>query len=351
MLLKDEDNIIPMNKNTINSILLVGPNAAVMRTNGAGSSWVTPFYSISPKEGIENYIGVNNVLYAEGCNISIGFSSDISEAFQMSEETDVVIFFGGLDPSREGEGLDRANGSILLPGVQNDLINILASKNENIVVVLFSGGICSATPFIDNIKGLIYGFYLGQEGGNAIAQVLFGDYNTSGKLPVTFPRAVGQVPVYYNHKNSGRPNNPSDKFTSKYMNLPSTPLFPFGYGLSYTKFKHSNLRISSKKISSSENLLISVDVKNIGDRGGDEIVQLYIHDIVASVTRPVKELKGFRRISVAPNEKKRIEFILKPKNLGFYDQNMKYIVEPGEFEVMIGSNSMDLLKTKFELVE
>ena len=194
-------------------------------------------------------------------------------------------------------------------------------------------------------------WFLGVQCGNAIADVLFGDYNPSGKLPVTFPRSVGQIPIYYNHKNSGRPNNPSDKFTSKYIDLPSSPLFPFGYGLSYTKFKYSDLRVSSNKISSSEDLLVSVDVENVGNKEGDEIVQLYIHDVVASVTRPVKELKGFRRISLDPDEKKRVEFILKPENLGFYDQNMEYVVEPGRFKIMVGGNSVDLMRTTFEVIE
>ena len=181
-----------------------------------------------------------------------------------------------------------------------------------------------------------------RKAGNAIADVLFGDVNPGGKLPVTFPRAVGQVPLYYNHMNTGRPPDANNKYTSKYLDVPWTPLFPFGYGLSYTQFKITNLQLSAPSIPANGKLTVSVDVENVGKRAGDEVVQLYIRDVAASVTRPVKELKGFQRVTLAPGEKKRVEFALDSEQLGFYDRKMRFVVEPGEFKVMVGPNSEDV---------
>ena len=348
VLLKDEDNILPMNKNTINSILVVGPNAAVMRTDGAGSSWVTPFYSISPKEGIENYIGVDNVLYAEGCDISTGFSSDVSEAFQMAEETDVVIFFGGLDPSQEGEGLDRANGSILLPGVQSDLINMLASKNENIVVVLISGGIGSATPFIDNVKGLIYGFYPGQEGGNAIAQVLFGDYNPGGKLPVTMPKSDSQLPTEIKDFDFTNDYGCGYRWFDR-KNL--VPEFAFGFGLSYTTFSYSNLHIMPSLAPIGEIIEVSVDVTNTGIHRGEEVIQMYLTYEQANEEMPLKELKAFNKIELEPNGVKTVNFRVTPNELYQYNEmTMQYEIKTGMYTICVGGSSDNLpLVGNFEL--
>ena len=187
----------------------------------------------------------------------------------------------------------------------------------------------------------------GTESGNAIADVLFGDVNPGGKLPVTWPRTVGQVPIYYNHMNTGRPPDANSRYTSKYLDVPWTPQFPFGYGLSYTQFKITNLQISAQRIRTSGNLTATVDVENVGKRPGDEVVQLYIRDIAASMTRPVKELKGFQRVTLRPGEKKHLEFVLRPEDLGFWNREMRFAVEPGEFRVMVGPNSDDLIETKF----
>jgi len=191
---------------------------------------------------------------------------------------------------------------------------------------------------------------LGVQSGNAIADVILGDYNPAGKLPVTFPRTVGQVPIYYNHKNTGRPPS-EEKFTSKYLDIPVTPLYPFGWGLSYTQFKYNNLRLSKDKITPSESVKISVDVSNIGNRDGEEVVQLYIRDVYGCVTRPVKELKRFEKLTLAAGETKKIEFNISPDNLKFYDHNMNLILEPGVFEIYVGGNSEKLLKISFEIVE
>ncbi|RKY52243.1 MAG: hypothetical protein DRP89_07995, partial [Candidatus Neomarinimicrobiota bacterium] len=349
VLLKNEDNILPLNKDSINSILVVGPNAAVMQTDGTGSSWVTPFYSISPKEGIENYIGVDNVLYAEGCDIGADFSSDVGEALQMAEEADFVIFFGGLDPSQEGEGLDRANGSILLPGKQNDLINMLASKNENIVVVLISGGICTATPFVDNIKGLIYGFYPGQEGGNAIAQVLFGDYNPGGKLPVTMPKSDSQLPTEIKDFDFTNDYGCGYRWFDREDLVPE---FAFGFGLSYTTFSYSNLQITPSSAPIGAIIEVSVDVTNTGMYTGEEVIQMYLTYEQASEEMPLKELKAFNKIELEPNGIKTVNFLVTPNELYQYNEmTMQYEIKTGMYTISVGGSSDNLtLIGNFELL-
>jgi len=187
----------------------------------------------------------------------------------------------------------------------------------------------------------------GSQSGNATADILFGDVNPSGKLPVTFPRTVGQVPIYYNYMNTGRPPEAENRYTSKYLDLPSSPLFPFGYGLSYTKFAITNLQVSRKD---PNQFIVSVDVENTGRRAGDEVVQLYTRDPVASMTRPVKELKGFQRVTLQPGEKKRVEIVLDQNQLGFWNREMRYVVETGEFRVMVGSSSANVIETKIDYV-
>ena len=198
---------------------------------------------------------------------------------------------------------------------------------------------------------MVESWYLGSQSGNAIAQVLFGDYNPSGKLPVTFPRSTGQIPVYYYHKSTGRPFDKDNKFTSKYLDSPNTPLYPFGYGLSYTTFTYSDIRITKNRIKKGESTSVSVDIKNNGSLAGKEVVQLYIRDEFASVTRPVKELKGFRKIKISPGETKTVEFNITPDMLSFLDINLNPVVEAGRFTVLIGGNSADLITTSFEVID
>jgi beta-glucosidase len=192
-------------------------------------------------------------------------------------------------------------------------------------------------------------WFLGSQHGNAVADVLFGDYNPGGKLPTTFPRATGQIPIYYNHRNTGRPADSANHYTSKYLDIPWTPLFPFGFGLSYTTFTYSNLRASAPSVASGDTLSISVDVRNTGDRAGDEVVQLYLRDSVASVAEPVKSLKGFRRVSLKPGETRTLTFRLGPEALSLYDRQMRRVVEPGRFLVYVGGSSSDVINTRFEV--
>jgi beta-glucosidase len=202
-----------------------------------------------------------------------------------------------------------------------------------------------------NSPAILETWFGGTQAGHAIADVLFGDMNPGGKLPVTFPRSVGQVPLYYNHKNTGRPPAAADKYTSKYLDLPWTPLYPFGHGLSYTRFKISNPRLSAERIPVDGRISAQVEVENIGSRAGGEVVQLYIHHVAGSVTRPVKELKGFERVNLRSGEKRTVNFTLGPEQLGFYNRSMRFAVEPGTVEVFAGSSSEDLKRASFELVE
>jgi beta-glucosidase len=202
-----------------------------------------------------------------------------------------------------------------------------------------------------NIPAIVEAWYLGIKSGEAIAQLLFGDYNPSGKLPVTFPRTVGQVPIYYNEKNTGRPGNEEDHYTSQYLDLPLGPLYPFGYGLSYTTFEYENIKVDKSTIPQNDFVNVSVDVTNTGKLEGEEVVQLYIQDEVASVTRPVKELKGFQKIKLMPGETKTVSFKITQDMLSFLDIDLKPVIEPGKFNVMIGGNSVDVITTSFEVIE
>jgi beta-glucosidase len=253
----------------------------------------------------------------------------IQEAIDAAKKSDVALIVTGII---EGEGYDRAN--LDLPGRQEQLIRAVAATGTPTVVVLINGSAVSMKNWIDSVGAVVEAWYPGEEGGNAIADVLFGDYTPGGKLPVTFPQFVGQVPLYYNNKPTGRGNDYSD--------MSGKPLFSFGYGLSYTTFAYSNLNIVPTSIPPDGKAVVSVDVQNTGTCIGDEVVQLYTHDPVACVTRPVKELKGFKRITLAPEQKKTVSFELSSSELSFLDGKLKSIVEPGAIEVMIGSSCEDI---------
>jgi beta-glucosidase len=244
-----------------------------------------------------------------------------------------------------GESRDRAD--LGLPGVQEELIRAIAALGKPIVVVLVNGRPLAIPWIAENIPALVEAWLPGEEGGAAIADVLFGDANPGGKLPMTFPRAVGQIPIFYSHKPSGG----RSQWHGDYVSLPTTPLFPFGHGLSYTEFEYSNLRMDPPHIEADGRVTISAEIKNIGARAGDEVVQLYIRDEVASVPRPVKELKGFKRIHLEPDETRTVVFEMPTDQLGFYDEAMQLVVEPGTIQVMIGGSSEDIrLNASFEIL-
>jgi beta-glucosidase len=264
---------------------------------------------------------------------NVGINNDVNEqianAKRVAENSDVIIVVAGIE---EGEGLDRAH--LGLPGHQEEMINELGQLNKPLVVVLVGGSAITMTNWIDKADGIIYVWYPGEQGGNAIADVLFGDYNPAGRLPITFPLTEGQLPLVYNHKPTGRNDDYGDQ-TGK-------PLFPFGYGLSYTQFEYSNLKFDRKVFATDESCNVSVTVKNVGKFDGDEVVQLYINDLLASVARPVKELKGFQRIHLKAGEEKVLTFKINPYLLKMLNDKMEWVVEPGDFRIMIGTSSMDI---------
>ncbi|MGC8716420.1 MAG: glycoside hydrolase family 3 N-terminal domain-containing protein [bacterium] len=339
MVLLKNNGILPLSKD-VKSIAVIGPNAAVPRLGGYSGHGIKV---VTPLEGIKNKVGEKiEVRFAQGCDLVDLSKKGFEEAVEIAKSSDVaIIFVGNSVPETEGEQRDRCN--LDLPGVQEDLIREVSNAGTPVVVVLINGSAITMTRWIDGVQAILEAWYPGEEGGNAIADILFGDYNPGGKLPITFPKFVGQLPLYYNYKPSGR--------VEDYADLRGTqPLFPFGYGLSYTEFKYSNLKISPEVIGKDGKVNISLDIENVGRYKGDEIVQLYICDLVSSVSRPVKELRRFKRVTLDVKEKKSINFTLTPEDLAFLDMDMKLIVEPGVFEIMIGASSLDIrLSGRFEV--
>ena len=271
----------------------------------------------------------------------------IAKAVAVSRTADAVVLVIGESGAMSGEASSRT--SLDLPGAQAELAQALVGTGKPVAVVLMNGRPLNLTPLAAGTPAILETWFPGTEAGHAVADVLFGRVNPGGKLPVTFPRTVGQAPIYYNHKSTGRPPDPKEKYTSKYLDVPWTPLYPFGHGLSYTQFAIQDLRMASTTIGPADSLTVSVEVANTGKRRGDEVVQLYIQDLVASVTRPVQELRGFKRMTLDPGERRRVEFVLGPKELGFLNQSLKWVVEPGEFRVRVSNSSEGGLTGTFEV--
>ncbi len=340
VLLRNQGSILPLNSASIGNIALIGPNAAVAQTDGAGSSWVSPFYSISPKAGIEEKVGTGRVMYAKGCDINSADTSGFVSARAAAALSDVVVYCGGLDASQEGEGFDRVGGSIQLPGKQQDLINALAAVNPNVIVVLFSGGVCGIERCAGSIHALVQAFYPGQEGGRAVADVLFGDYNPAGRLPVTMPVNDAQLPPWLMNDNFDTGYGRGYRWFERNG---YTPQFPFGFGLSYTTFSYDRIAVAPATIQPGELVTVSVDVRNTGARAGEEVVQLYLSDSSASPSEPLKQLKGFRRVALQPGETKTVTFTLTADEEYAYDEtSASYQVRPGMYVVRVGGSSADL---------
>ena len=348
VLLKNDRETLPLNKN-VGSIAVIGPLADDRRAplgwwagDGKEENTVTPLAGIKTKVSPQT-----KVVYAKGCDVVGDSTAGFQEAVNLAKASDVAVVFVGEIHEMVGEAASRS--TLDLPGRQMELVQAIHATGKPTIVVLVNGRPLSIGWIVNNVPAILESWMGGTESGNAIADILFGDVNPSAKLPVTFPRTVGQVPIHYNHMNTGRPPEAQNRYTSKYYDVPWTPLFPFGYGLSYTTFKVSNLQLSAPRISANGKLTVSAEVENTGRRPGDEVVQLYIRDLVASMTRPVKELKGFQRVSLRPGEKRRVEFVLGPEHLGFWNREMRYVVEPGEFRVMVGANSVDVVEAKFNV--
>jgi beta-glucosidase len=354
VLLKNEREVLPL-ANGIKSIAVIGPLAdnqvdliGSWTGDGKSEDVVTLLAGIKAKVSPATKIN-----YAKGCEIDGGSADGIAAAVNIARESDVAIIAAGEAAGMSGEAASRS--SLDLPGRQLELIQAVQRAMQGtakpVVVVLMNGRPLAINWVAENVPAILETWFAGTQGGNAIADVLFGDVNPGGKLPVTFPRNVGQVPIYYNHKNTGRPPDAANKYTSKYLDAPWTPLYPFGYGLSYTKFRFSNLQLNSERIAPNGKLTVSVEVENTGMRAGDEVVQLYLRDLAGSVTRPIKELKGFQRLTLHSGEKRRVEFELTAEHLGFWNRENRFVVEPGKFKVMVGGNSIDLIESGFEVVE
>ena len=357
-LLKNENNLLPLDILKLKTIAVIGPNAAEAHLGGYSG---TPKHAISVLDGIKNKVGNKvEVLYAEGCRIT--------ESKPVWEEDKVIPPDPALDEKRMAEAVDvlgKADLGIVvvgdneqtsreawspthlgdrdsldLVGRQDELIARLLATGKPVVVVLLHGRPNSIDFIAEHVPAILDGWYLGQEGGTAMADVIFGDYNPAGRLPITVPRSVGQLPDFYNQKPSAhRP----------YLFSNSTPLFPFGYGLSYSKFRYANLRLEPATVPINGNTRVSVDVSNTGNRAGDEVVQLYIRDEVSSVTRPIKELKGFERVNLKPGETRTVSFSIGPEELQFYNRELKRVVEPGTFKIMVGPNSVDVTSVTLDV--
>jgi beta-glucosidase len=355
ILLKNEDGILPLNENELDSIALIGPSADVPQLDGTGSSVVEPCYAYSPKQGIENRVPGITIHYAKGCDINSEDTSGFEAALDAARNSDVVVFVGGLDATQEGEEVDRVGGSIQLPGQQQELVNQLAAANPNLIAVLQSGGIVTLEQCLDSIKGLVYAFYPGQEGGNAIADILFGVANPSGKLPVTMPRTDDQLPAWDDLDFSG---DVVDGFGyRRFDSLQLTPQYAFGYGLSYTTFEYGHLTVTAASGLDEMPVHVRVEVTNTGDITGDEVVQLYLSAGFADaqakdvIPMPVKQLRGFERVTLAPGQSETVTFTLGPEELSFWSvSDDSFRIEAGAYTVRAGGSSDNLpLSKRFDL--
>jgi len=356
-LLKNENDLLPLNAKKLKSIAVIGPNAN--RGLLGGYSGV-PNHNVTVLDGIKAKVGTEvEVLYSEGCKIAVGGSwnidpvtpSDpeedrrqIAEAVEVAKQADVIVLAigGNEQTSREAWSLahmgDRT--SLDLIGRQNELVEAMVSLGKPVVALVFNGRPLSITHLSNHVPAIFECWYMGQETGRAVADALFGEVNPGGKLPITIPRSVGHLPAFYNYKPSARRG---------YLFDDATPLYPFGFGLSYTSFALENARLAKKKIGRKASTRLLVEVKNTGKRAGSEVVQMYIRDLVSSVTRPVKELKGFKKVWLEPGESTTVSIDITPDLLSFYDIHMKYVVEPGDFEVQVGTSSRDADLVKLSL--
>lgn len=348
-LLKNDNGLAPLDRAKVKTIAVIGPNAD--RFLLGGYSGVPPFFT-TMFNGIKDKAGSSiKVIYSEGCKITTtsGWSENkvevpkpeddrkqIAEAVKVARGADVIVLAIGQNEqvSREAWGLDHLGDrtDLDLIGRQNELIDAMVATGKPVIAFVFNGSPMSFNNLVNKVPVIFECWYLGQEMGNAVADVLFGDYNPGGKLPISFPRSVGHVPVFYNYKPAARRG---------YLFDDVTPLYPFGFGLSYTTFEISSPELSKSTIANNENIKVTVKVRNTGAVKGDEVVQLYIRDLVSSVTRPVKELRDFRRVSLEPGEEKTVEMEITPDKLSFYNIDKKFVVEPGGFEVMVGNSSAD----------
>ncbi len=372
VLLKNEDDILPLKKS--GTIALIGPLADTKENMPGTWSVATDLNTaISVKAGLQNALGNKaKLLYAKGSNLmhdsayevratmfgrslnrdARSASDLLKEAMAVADQADVIVVALGESSEMSGESSSRSD--IGIPDAQKELLAALLKTGKPVVLLLFAGRPMTIKWESENVPAILNVWFGGSEAGNAIADVLFGDVNPSGKLTTTFPQNVGQVPIYYAQKNTGRPLGAGkwfEKFRSNYIDVSNDPLYPFGYGLSYTKFVYSDIKVSSKSLKGNQTLTASVSIANTGKRNGKEVVQLYIRDLVGSITRPVKELKGFKKIEINAGETKTVSFSITPEDLKFYNSDLKFDWESGDFEIMIGTSSADVKKATVNWVK
>ncbi len=372
VLLKNEDNLLPLKKT--GTIALIGPLADSKENMPGTWSVATDLNTaVSVRTGLQNALGNNaKVLYAKGSNLMHDSAYELratmfgrslnrdsrtaaqllNEALAVAEQADVIVAALGEASEMSGESSSRSD--IGIPDAQKELLAALLNTGKPVVLLLFAGRPMTIKWESEHVPAILNVWFGGSEAGNAIADVLFGDVNPSGKLTTTFPQNVGQVPMYYAQKNTGRPLGAGkwfEKFRSNYIDVSNDPLYPFGYGLSYTNFVYGNISVSSKNLKGNQTLTASVSIANTGKRNGKEVVQLYIRDLVGSITRPVKELKGFKKVEINAGETKTVSFSITPELLKFYNSDLKYDWESGDFEIMIGTNSGDVKKTTINWVK
>ena len=353
VLLKNQNEVLPLAK-SVKSIAVIGPLGKSGRDMQGGWSVYWPDAQfVSLYDGLQSKLGTDTkLIYAKGCGISDTSRAGFAEAVDAAKNADVVVVAVGEAFDMSGEAKSRTN--IHLPGVQEDLIKALKTTGKPLVVMVMAGRPLIFNWTADNADAILYTWMLGTQAGNAMANILVGDYNPSGKLPISFPRGEGQIPVFYAAKNTGRPqlNERDQGYKSAYRDMPNSPRFAFGYGLSYTTFSLTDLKLSQSKITKNQKLQVTCTLTNTGKHAGAEVVQLYLHDLAASVTRPVKELKDFQKVFLKPGESRELTFIIDKEKLAFYNPKMEWATEPGDFTLMIGDASDHIiLKSNFELTD
>ena len=350
VLLKNNNNTLPLSK-SIKNLALIGPLVNAKRDQaGNWTVYIDTVNIVSVHEGIQQKIKSAKLTYAQGTTVKDTLTSGFAEAVNTAKNADAVVMVLGETWDFSGEAKSRSD--IALPGKQEELFKAVKATGKPVIVVIMAGRPLVFNAIAAQADAVVYAWLLGDQGGNAIADVLFGDYNPSGKLPISFPRNVGQIPIFYNHYNTGRPVTKSGdiRYKSAYIDVSNDPQYAFGHGLSYTTFSYSNLKLSSTAINQKESVKVSFTLTNTGKVEGEEVAQLYIQDTFASVVRPVKELKDFAKVKLKPGESKEISFELSPEKLAFYQEEKGWITEPGEFKVMVGAASNDIkLKSSFEL--
>jgi beta-glucosidase len=348
VLLKNDGALLPLRKD-VGQLAVIG--ALAEDTRAALGSWPglgQPADAVSVLAGIRRAVSdKTKVTYARGAAATSGDRSGFDEAERAARAADVVIAVVGEIEDMSGEA--RSRSGLLIPGAQQALLERLIKTGKPIVVVLMNGRPLALTWLHEHAPAILESWFLGVEMGSGVADVLFGDVNPSGKLPISFPRNVGQMPLYYAHKSTGRPPSLTDPYSSRYLDVPWTPLYPFGHGLSYTQFKYDAPKLSAAKLGPTDRLQVTVRVQNVGQRTGTEVVQLYLRDEVGSITRPVQQLRGFQRVTLEPGAARELDFTLDQDDFALLDASFARVVEAGGFTVMVGGSSSDVQSAHFEI--